>query len=81
MSPHRQRFTTYRPISPREISAAEKGVFYATGTGDPQVEVPNGVKSTPIILTDKLHVPDIGAMAISVSRIAKPGYSSYFEGK
>ena len=50
MSPHCQRFTTYRPISPRPILAASKGVFYAIGASDLQVEVPKWAKSTPIML-------------------------------
>ncbi|KAI0043512.1 hypothetical protein FA95DRAFT_1498499, partial [Auriscalpium vulgare] len=42
MSPFRHRFTTYRAIDPRPITAADKRVFYAIGVGDLSIDVPNG---------------------------------------
>jgi hypothetical protein len=51
ISPFRHRFVTYQPITPRPISAADKWVFYAIGTGTLQIEVPNGpAAATPILL-------------------------------
>ena len=78
ITPFRHRFTTYRTITPRPITAADKRVFYAIGTGDVQIQVPNGATSTPITLRDVLHAPDIGITVVSVSRIAKAGHKVLF---
>jgi len=81
ISPFRHRFVTYQPITPRPISAADKRVFYAIGTGTLQIEVPNGPSAaTPILLREALHAPDIGATVVSIGRIAKAGYTVLFDG-
>ncbi len=79
MSPFRDRFVSYSAIPPRAITAADKRVFYAIGTGDLEIEVPNGESSTRIILKDVLHAPDMGTTIVSVNRIAKAGYSVTFK--
>ena len=79
MSPFRDRFTSYKEIPPRAITAADKRVFYAIGTGDLKIEVPNGESLTPITLKDVLHAPDMGITIVSVSRIAKAGYAVTFK--
>ena len=80
ITPSRQNFLTYRPINPRPITAADKRVFYAIGSGDLQIQVPNGTSTTPIVLRDALHAPDIGVTVVSIGRIAKAGYTVLFEG-
>jgi hypothetical protein len=80
ITPNRHRFITYRSITPRAITAADQRPFYAVGVGDVHIQVPNGASSTPIVLRDVLHAPDIGATVVSVGRIAKAGYSVLFEG-
>jgi hypothetical protein len=81
MSPFLHRFTNLRSIPPRTITAASSRVFYAIGTGDLKIDVPNGASSTPITLKDTLYAPDMGLTAISISRIAAAGYSIAFEGQ
>jgi len=56
-------------------------MFYAIGTGDMWIEVPNGGASNPILLQDALHVPDIGLTVVSIGRIANAGNSISFEGQ
>ncbi len=80
MSPFRHRFVSYRPIDPRPITAADKRVFYAVGTGDLQVEVPNGESSSSVVLRDVLHAPDMALTIVSISRITKAGCAVSFEG-
>jgi len=75
----RDRFVTYQEILPRPITAADKRVFYAIGTGDVVIDIPNGESSTPIRLKDALHAPDMGATIVSISRITKAGFSICFE--
>jgi len=45
-------FMNYCMIPPRLITATDKQVFYAVGTGDLYPKVPNGKSSTLIILKD-----------------------------
>jgi hypothetical protein len=79
MSPFRDRFTSYQAIPPRAITAADKRVFYAIGTGDLEIEVPNGESSTSIMLKDVLHAPEMGTTIVSVNRIVKAGYAVTFK--
>jgi hypothetical protein len=79
MSPFQDHFVSYHAISPRMIVAADKQTFYAVGTGDLKIEVPNGKSLTPIMLRDILHAPDMGITIVSISRIAKAGYAVTFK--
>jgi hypothetical protein len=81
MSPLRNHFITYQEIPPCPITAADKRVFYAIGAGDVVIDIPNGKLSTQIRLKDALHAPDMGATIVSISRIAKAGFSVCFEGQ
>ena len=49
-----EHFANYHVILLHLIIAADKWIFYAVGTGDLRIEVPNGKSSTPIILKDVL---------------------------
>ena len=79
MSPFRHRFKNYRSIPPHAITAANKRTFYAVGTRDLQVEVPNGNLTTPVLLHDTLHAPDMALTIISIGRITSAGSSISFE--
>jgi transposase InsO family protein len=81
MSPFQHRFTNLRSIPPRPITAANNRVFYATGMGDLQIDVPNGSESTHITLRDALYAPEMTLTVISISKIASAGYSVIFKGK
>ena len=80
MSPFWDQFITYQQTSLHPILAANKQVFYAVGTGDFRIQVPNGMNLTPIVLQDALHAPKMGLTVVSVGRIANAGYSVAFEG-
>jgi hypothetical protein len=79
MSPSHECFITYQCIKPIPIKAANKGMFYAIGTGDLRVEVPDGESSTSITLKDILYAPNLSNTVISVNRISLAGYSITFE--
>lgn len=81
MSPFRHRFRNFHSIPPRAITAADHRTFYATGTGDLQIDVPNGDTTTPIILRDTLYAPDMALTIISISRINSAGYDVNFNSK
>jgi hypothetical protein len=79
MLPSRKRFITCQHIEPIPIKAANKGMFYAIGTGDLWVEVPDGESSTSITLKDILYAPDLSNTVISVNQISLAGYSITFK--
>ena len=80
MSPFRHQFISYRSIPPRPIMAADKRHFFAKGMGDLRIQVPNGESFTPVILRDALYAPEMALTVVSISRIARAGYSVSFEG-
>jgi len=69
MSPFGKQFTNYHSIPLQAITTADKQVFYAVGTRDLRIKVPNGKSSTPITLKDVLHALDMGTTIVSVSWI------------
>jgi hypothetical protein len=79
MSPFQEKFTTYREIPPHVIIAANKWIFHTVGIGDLRIEVPHGKFSTPIILQEVLHTPDMAMTIVSISCITKLGNSVTFE--
>jgi hypothetical protein len=81
MSPFLHQFKNYCTIPPCAITAANKCTFYAIGTGDLQVDVPNGDTTTPILLHDTLHVPEMALTIISIGHITSAGHSVTFETK
>jgi hypothetical protein len=79
MLPSHERFITYQHIEPISIKAANKGMFYAIGTRDLWVEVPDGESSTLITLKDVLYTPDLSNTVISINQISLASYSIIFE--
>ena len=77
-SPFHDQFVRFKTIPPRPISAAEKRTFQAVGQGDIYIEVPNGDKSTCILLKDVLYTPSMGVTLISISKLTAAGYSALF---
>src|SRR5258707_5099699 len=59
MSPNRKQFVTYREIPARPITAANNKVFHAIGMVDLKINVPNGKKSTEVLLKNSQPQPDI----------------------
>ena len=80
MSPYQHQFTTYHPIPPCPIYITDQWQFFAIGTGDVKIDVPNEDKITSITLSDTLHASDIGLTIISINCIANSGHSVLFEG-
>lgn len=68
MSPHRDQFITYKPLTGHKIRAANKQLFNAKGTGDVLIEVPCGDKTNKVILKDTLHAPGIHSTLVSLAR-------------
>jgi GAG-pre-integrase domain/Pol polyprotein, beta-barrel domain len=80
MLPYKELFINYCSIDPQPITAANKQIFYAIGTGDLMIQVPNTGKFTPVILWDALHAPKMGLTVISINCITKVGHKVLFDG-
>jgi hypothetical protein len=79
MSPFCEKFTSYQEILPQLIITAHKWVFYVIGIGDLKIEVPHGKSSTPVILREALHAPNMAMMIVSILYITKLGNLVTFE--
>ena len=68
-------------ILPRLITTADKHTFYAIGSGDMRIEVPNGGTTSQVLLQDMLHAPNIGLTVMFIGYIVNAGNSMSFEGQ
>jgi Pol polyprotein, beta-barrel domain/GAG-pre-integrase domain len=80
MLPYKELFINYRSVNPQLITAANKHIFYAIGTGNLKIKVLNARKFTTIILCDALHAPEMGLTVISINHITKAGHKVLFNG-
>ena len=78
LSPYRDQFTTYRDITPKSLTAANKQKFPAVGAGEMIIDVPDGLDVSKIKLTEVLYSPEIGYTLISVGRLDDKGFTTTF---
>jgi hypothetical protein len=55
LSPYRDQFTSYQEIPPKSFTAANKQEFFAVGSGDMVINVPDGVDASKLKLTEVLY--------------------------
>ena len=75
MLPYKEKFINYRAITPRPITVVDKWTFYAIGTGDLAIQVPNGANFTQVILCNTLHALDMGLTVISINQVMAAGHN------
>jgi Pol polyprotein, beta-barrel domain/GAG-pre-integrase domain len=80
MFPYKELFINYHSIDPWPITAADKHILYAIGTGNLKIQVLNAGKFTTVILCDALHAPKMGLTVISINHITKAGHKVLFDG-
>jgi hypothetical protein len=81
MSGFRHKFIDIVEIEPIPITAADKRTFQATGRGKMLIHLPNGDQGTSrIYLMNALYAPTMGVTLVSISRVAKAGYTVIFSG-
>ena len=80
ISPYRDLFENFTEIPPKAFNAANKQKFEAVGQGEMLIELPNGVDSSKLQLTEVLYSPEVGYTLVSIGRLDKCGYSTTFEG-
>lgn len=81
MSPHLQRFISYRPIPPKNINAADNHIFRGVGRGDMWITVPrdeDGTETTRVLLRNVLHAPAMDITLVSIARIVAAGSTVAF---
>lgn len=74
MSPFCEQFVTCHEIPAYPITAANNCVFYAVGTGDLKIQVPNDASSSKVQLCDALYALDMGLAVVSISHVVKAGH-------
>ena len=78
MSPYRNKFLNFVSIKPKTIRAADSQEFEATRVGDIHIELPNGWSTSWILLKDVLYAAAMGLTLVSISKIAKAGFTIVF---
>jgi hypothetical protein len=77
VTPHREFFTSYTPVSNGTLTTANNGKSKVVGIGTVVLETNLGVK---LILNDVRHNPDIPLNLISPGTLDDEGYCNKFEG-
>ena len=79
ISPHCEDFENYKEILPKLFTTANKQKFSTVGTGKLVIDVPNGVNTSSLQLTEVLYSPKEGYMLVSISKLDDCGYSATFK--
>jgi len=69
-------FLSLRTIPSKPIKATDNMVFHANAMGDMCISIPNGEKTSHIILKDGLYCPDLMFMLVSLSHCPLARYSA-----
>ena len=67
--PDKSKFITYKPITGRNIIAADGGMLKALGIGDVRIELPNSLSKTYALLKKAIHAPEMAFMLILISKL------------
>jgi len=67
ISPTQDWFLSLRPIPSKLIKAADNLVFHGNAMGNMHISIPNGKKTSHVILKDILYCPNITFMLVSLS--------------
>jgi hypothetical protein len=78
ITPFRDKLTNFVKITPKSFNAANKSSFSVIGCGDMVVDVPSGVDSGKIHLTEVLYSPEVGYTLISIGRLDDAGITTTF---
>jgi hypothetical protein len=74
MTSHRSWFTTYSTLTePRRIYLGDKSVIEGVGVGTIPISINVNNKTTKVLLTQVLHVPNVSSNLISIPTLARNG--------
>jgi len=78
ITPHRDDFTTYSPLTPLIfLNTANQQRFSAIGCGTLAIRVPNGDTDKELVLHGVLHAPAVGCTLVSVAALDEEGYHAH----
>ena len=78
LTPYRNALTNFISISPKSFYAANKQSMNAIGMGEMVIDIPNGVNTTKLRLTEVLYSPEVGYTLISIGKLNDNGYQVTF---
>jgi hypothetical protein len=78
ISPYRESFSTFETIPPRPLHAANKESFSAIGKGEVILDLPNGVATSKLHLSEVLYSPEARYTLISISQLDDAGFLTTF---
>ncbi len=82
ISPYKSNFALYTVLDPPVyLNTANQQRFPAVGMGTLAIHAPNGGTTSPITLTDVLHMPAIGYTLVSLGALDKKGYRTSIGGR
>ena len=80
ISPYRDDLIDFAEIPPKSFRAANKQSFSATGIGKLIVDLPNGVRSSKLELTEVQYSSQVAYTLVSVGNLDEKGYTVKFGG-
>ena len=78
ISPYHKMFKNYTSTPPKSLSATNNGRLVAIGKEDMVIEVPNGVHSSQLRLTEALISPEVRYTLVLIGRLDKCRYTMTF---
>ncbi|KAF8504037.1 hypothetical protein JB92DRAFT_2738847, partial [Gautieria morchelliformis] len=78
ITPYCEAVTDFKAISPKSFQAANKQSFNAVRTGEMVIDIPNGVTTSQLRLTEVLYSPEVGYTLVSVGRLDEAGFTLTF---
>jgi hypothetical protein len=77
--PNRSNFVEFREIAPKPITSADGKQFHAIGEGNVPISVLHRGQPVKIVLQNVLYAPSMPMALVSISAIAKAGFSTIFK--
>ena len=74
MSPTQDQFISMRTIPSKPIKAADNMIFHANAMGNMCISIPNGERTSHVVLKDVLYCPDLAFTLVSLSRCDLASY-------
>lgn len=78
ISPYRDAFSVFEPTPPRSLRAANQQSFNAVGKGEIILDLPNGITTSQLRLTEVLYLPEAGYTLVSIGRLDEAGFTTIF---
>ena len=78
ITPYCKAVTDFTEISPKLFQVANQQSFNAVGTGEMVINIPNGVRTSQLKLTEVLYSSDVGYTLVSIGQLDDAGFTVIF---